>query len=342
VHEKMESSKPDLGIIVEEYLKGKTCRDLVNFYHSSPLRINQKIREFLDGCPNWEDYLDINIQKHEPKLVYCVGRTFSCSSKGSNSNTMFLAMAIDAFSTVVLGFELAVKDSKEVWDVLLKRMKSRNVRSQTFMTNGSKHIDDAITENYSDSSIRIYYHRAFRDKEINCCLDRFPINHKLINDSIKSYEGLRDQTLNLFLRDHYDIRIKDVLNSNPEYLIKRLRERLENRPKIRIEGLVSAFQTRFEKFHMLKDDPYPLVNGWIAYWMLEGLDFGFSRMSVYMQVPAKTYFNNFSCGQKAIPILFEQDNHELKAFVVEVAARSLQIPVFFSKCEMNLEKCHMY
>ncbi len=344
VHEKMESSKPDLSYIVEEYLNGKTCRDLVGFYHSSPLRINQKIREFLDGCPNWEEYLDINIAKHEPKLVYLVGRNFSCSCKGSGStsNTMFLAMAIDALSTVVLGYQIGPKDEIRVWDELLTRMNTRNIACQTFMTNGSKHIDEAVGKIYPESTIRIYYHRAFRDKEITCCLDRFPINHKLINDSLKAYEGLKDQTLNSYLKQNYDMRLKDVLNSNADQFIRRIKERIENRPKIRIEGLVSAFQVRFEKFHMLKDDPTPLVNGWITKWMLETLDFGFSRMSVYMQVPARTLFKNFSCGQKPVILKLEEDNRELKAFVIEVAARSLQIPQFYSKCEMNLEKCHMF
>ena len=81
VLEKNETVRPDLSAIVEAYLSGRTCRDLVSIYHSSPLRINQKIREFLNGCPSWEEYLDACIKKHEPRLVYLIGRNFSCSSK---------------------------------------------------------------------------------------------------------------------------------------------------------------------------------------------------------------------------------------------------------------------
>jgi len=47
--------RPDIADIVEAYLTGPTYRDLVNVYHSSPLRINQKIRDFLEGCPNWRN-----------------------------------------------------------------------------------------------------------------------------------------------------------------------------------------------------------------------------------------------------------------------------------------------
>lgn len=342
VQEKMEQSKPDMSYIVEEYLKGKTCRDLVSVYRSSPLRINQKIREFLHGCPPWEDYLDLSSTSHEPKLVYCIGRPFSCSSGDSNSNTKYLAMTVDALSTCVLGFEIGESDSKEVWYNLLHRMKQRRFLCNTFMTNGSTHLEDALFDTYPDASMRIYYLRAIRDKEVACCIDRFPNNPKLLSDAIKSYETMRSQDLEYYLERNYGKRFKDFLNSNSESLMERIRQRLESRPKIRLEGMISAFQKRFEKFHMLKDNPYPLVNGWIAHWMLDTLEFGFSRLSLYLQSPVHTEFKNFSCGQIPLAMKLTESSNELRNFVVEIAARCVQIPVFFSKCDMNLEKCSLF
>jgi transposase-like protein len=73
VTERKDAGKPDISDVVEAYLNGRTCRDLVEVYHSSPLRINQKIREFLDGCPPWEEYLDSVVKKHEPRLIYLFG-----------------------------------------------------------------------------------------------------------------------------------------------------------------------------------------------------------------------------------------------------------------------------
>lgn len=342
VQEKKETQKPDMTIVVKEYLGGKTCRELVPLYQTSPLRINQKIREYLATCPNWEDYLDSVSPSHENKMLYCTGRTFSCQCKESGNNTMFLAMVIDALSTVVVGYEIGLADDKDVWKALFSRMKRRGIKSQIFMANGSKHIEEVIHEEYPDSGVRIYYHKAYRDRELTCCLDRFPVNHKLITDSISAYDSFKNQNFSHYLKNRVDLKLRDILNRNPEQFIKRVKERLEMKAKTRIEGLTSAFQARFEKFHMLKDNPRPLVNGWIAKWMTDKLDIGFSRLSVYIQLPVVASFNDFAVGQKPELLDLTDSDERLTTFAIEIASRTIQIPVFYSRCEMDLEKCNLF
>ena len=342
VLEKSETVRPDIADIVEAYLQGRTCRDLVSVYHSSPLRINQKIREFLEGCPHWEEYIDTCMKRHEPRLVYLLGRKFSCSCKGSKDNTMYMALAVDAMSTVVLGYEISTRESYQVWMNLLDKLNCRGVIVPTFMANGSKFIEEAVKVIFPYSSLRIYYHRAYRDRELNCCLSRLPINGKLINDAIKAYDTSKNKNLNKYLKNTNDKRLKDILLSSPEHFIKRLSERLNSKARIRIEGLTSAFQSRFEKFHMLKGDPEPVINGWIAHWMLSRQDFGFSRLSIYTQVPCSTSFKAFSCGNLPPKLNLKEDSPLLKTFVIEIAARGLQIPIMYAKCEMKLDKCSLY
>ena len=342
IHERKDLQRPDISDVVEAYLQGKTYRDLVDTYKSSPLRINQKIREFLQGCPDWEEFLDTCVPQHDTKLVYLIGKNFSCSIPGSKNNTMYVAMAVEALSSIVLGFEIGLKDSRSIWQNLVSRLSNRGIFSQTFMTNGSKHIEESVLSVYPDAHLRIFYHSAYRDQELMCCLNKLPINAKLINDSLATYDTLENQNLNRYLESHYSISLKDFLQTNPELFTKRLKERLDSRPKIRIEGLTTAFQNRFEKFHMLKEDPFPLVNGWIAKYMITKLDSGFSRLSIYSQIPSRSSFKLFSCGQKPEEIEFEKDSPVLKSFVVEIAARCIQVPIFYSKCNMSMDSCSLF
>ncbi|MFW6276471.1 MAG: hypothetical protein ACOC2K_02220, partial [Bacteroidota bacterium] len=103
-----------------------------------------------------------------------------------------------------------------------------------------------------------------------------------------------------------------------------------------------AFKTRFEKFHMLKENPEPIINGWIAKQMLEPLEMGFSRLSLYMQLPAKTGFKDFSCGNTPEIIPLPNDSAELKNFIIEIATRGLQLPIMHHKCEMKIDKCSLF
>jgi len=342
VIEKAEIVRPDIGSLTEAYLSGKTFRDLVDIYHSSPLRINKKVREFLEGCPDWEEYLDLCSPKHNVRLAYLVGRTFSAATSDKPDHTMFAALAIDALSNVVLGFELSETDDFDTWFMLLVRMRRRGIDVPTFMSNGSIHIEEAVQSVYPNSAVRLFYHRTYRDKEVQCCLSRAPINTKLINDAIHAYEICNNHNLSRYLKITNDKFFHEVLKSSPDYFCRRLRERLDNKPKIRIEGLSNAFQARFEKFHMLKSDPYPLVNGWIAKWMLQPLDIGFSRLAIYMQLPVITSFRQFACGQVPQVHLLSADSPRLRTFIVEIAARALQIPIFYNRCEMKLDKCSLF
>ncbi|ROL61733.1 hypothetical protein D9V86_04210 [Bacteroidetes/Chlorobi group bacterium ChocPot_Mid] len=342
VLERVETIRPDIADIVEAYLQGRTYRDLVNVYHSSPLRINQKIRDFLEGCPSWEEYLDCSIGKHETRLVYLVGREFSCACKGSRNNKMYLAMAVDGLSTVVLGYEIGSRESENVWMHLLDRMNCRGIMVPTFMYNGSKYIEEAVQTVFPFSSLRINYHKAYRDSELLCCMSRLAVNNKLINDAIRAYESLKNMNMLKYLESINEQKLKDILFTNPENFIHRLRDRMDQRPRNRVDGLLSAFQARFEKFHMLKDDPTPVINGWIARWMISRMEIGFSRLSIYSQIPSSTSFKNFSCGNEPELLRLSEDSPLLKTFVIEITARGLQLPIFYYRCEMKLDKCSLF
>ncbi|MBM2814232.1 MAG: hypothetical protein HW421_994 [Ignavibacteria bacterium] len=342
VVEKNEPERPDLADVTVAYLGGRTCRDLVSVYHSSPLRINQKIREFLNQCPHWEEYIDSIVQNHEVRIIYLIGRSFSCATKGSHSNSKFLALAVDALSTVILGYEIDDTETQQTWQKLLERMKKRNINCPSFMSNGSRLIEDSVHATYPNATVRINYHRAYRDKELMCCIYRLPINNKLLNDAVKIYNSLDNRNLNKYLKNTIDKKLQDILFSSQEEFIRRVKERLENKTKIRIEGLTTSFQARFEKFHMLKDDPYPLINGWVADNMLKPLHFGFSRLSLYSQSPIVTSFKKFSMREMPEPVDLTDDTQLLKTFVIEVAARGLQLPVIFNSCEMKSDKCSLF
>jgi transposase-like protein len=342
VLEKVETIRPHISDIVEAYLNGRTCRDLVSIYHSSPLRINQKIREFLEGVPHWEDYVDACNDRHEPRLIYLIGKTFSCSGRGSKDNTMYLGLAIDALSTVVLGYEIGTRESRSLWMTLLDRMNCRGIICPTFITNGSKQIEDSVNTVFPYSSLKITYHRAYRDKELECCISRLPINNKLINEALKAYDSLKNKNLKKYLNENNDKKIKDILVRSSEHFIKRLRERLDSRSRIRVDGIANAFQSRFEKFHMLKDDPQPVINGWIAKMMIQRLEIGFSRLALYSQDPCTVSFRNYSCGNLPATLKLSEDSPLLESFVIEIATRGLQIPVFHFKCEMKLDKCSLF
>jgi hypothetical protein len=334
--------RPELWSIAKDYLDGSSCRDLVDVYHSSPLRINQKIREYLAGAPHWEDYLDAIVDKHDVRLVYLIGKKFSTNFDGNKENSMYLAMAVDMMSSLVLGYEIGTEDSMETWMYLLDRLNCRGIISPVFMYNGSQMIEPAVKTVFPFSNVRVFFHRAYRDNELKCCLSRVNFSDKLIFDSIKSYEGLKNNNLSNYLKRNFDYTFSDVLLNSKELVFKRLRERLENPNNIRAEGLMRNFQDRFEKFHMIKEDPHPIINGWIANKMMDKLQFGYSRIALYSRLPVSVNFSDFSCGNKPKINKIRKNDHNLKQFIIEVGIRSLQMPVFFSKCEMQLDKCAIF
>ncbi len=342
VLEKREVSRPPISVLVEQYLSGQTCRSLVEMFHSSPLRINQVIREFLEGLPSWEEYLDLSVENRDYRLVYLTGKSFACACKGTSNNSMFLALAVDAFSNVVLGYEIGRKDSERTWNILLQRLLDRGISIKTFMTNGAKHLEEAVNNVYTDSTLRIFYHKVYRDRELKCCLSRLTINNKLINDAIKAYDLMPNHALNNYLLMTYGNKLKDIVIHQPDIYLSRLRNRLGNRQDVRIDGLLNRFQLRFERFHMLKGNPASIINGWIAREMTIPVFSKFSRLSLAMQVPSIIDFDKFCCGNIPEKITLRNNSDDLKTFVAEAASRSVELPIFFSRCEMRADMCSLF
>ncbi len=318
---------PDCGELAEAYLGGSSYRDLRSVYHSSPIRINQKIREYLGGCSSWEEYLDACTPKHESRLIHLVGRKFKANVGDNLEHSMYLALAIDALSTVVLGFEIGECESESTWLTLLDRMNCRGFACPTFMSYGFKVVEDALKVVFPYSETLHNFTRTCYDKHLKDELIHSMDTRKLILEALDAHSNERSCRLEDYLVIFKDKRMKQIVLNSREYFIKRLRDRITQQPTTRFEGLLNAFETRFQKFHMIKDDPYPVINAWIAWWMLEQLPIGFSRLSLYLQCPCETHFKNFNCGTLPRPLDLDLESPEMKAFVVELAVRSLQIPV---------------
>lgn len=327
VQNRAANKGPDLGTLAEIYLNGYSYRDLRSLYHSSPTRINQKIREHLLSCLPWEDYFDACVPKHESQIIHLVGKKFKCNLGDNNKHSMFLAFAIDALSTVVLGFELCTEESKEVWITFLQRLQRRGFVCPTFMSFGFKTIEDAIKTVFPDSRIFNNFTRACYDRQLKKELYYIPDIEKLILSAISS--GLNKKSVpakdspNIFKDD----RLKQIVLDSKNQFMSRLRERLAQRSTIRFEGLLRAFQNRFEKFHMIKHDPLPIINGWIAMRMLSQEVFGFSRLSLYLQGPYETRFQNLRCGNLPKYVDLPIGSPQMRTFMVELAVRALQLPV---------------
>jgi len=327
VQNKSIKQKPDFGALTEAYLSGFSYRNLRSIYHSSPIRINQKIREYLIGCASWEDYLDACTPNHEARLIHLVGKKFKCTMGCNKGHTLYLALAIDALSTVVLGYEIGKEESEEVWIRLLDRMNCRGFVCPTFMSYGYKTIEEALKIVFPYSTTFNNFTRAYYDKQLKTELFYSFDTNKLIAKAINAYKNNQSTQLENYLIIFKDRKMKQLVLDSKDYFIDRLQERINRKKTIRFEGLLMAFQKRFEKFHMIKCDPKPIINGWIAWWMLVPLPIGFSRLSLYLQHPSKTYFKNFNCGTPPTPLNLPIDSPEMRNFVVELAVRSLHIPI---------------
>jgi hypothetical protein len=311
----------------------------MDLYGSTPQRINQKIRNFLSECPRWENYLDSFVTNHSPKLIFLAGKKFSCSYEGAPDNTMFTAFAIDALSSLVLGYETSFTETNECWQNLLKKMSSRNINCSNFISNGSEFIDNAVNEHYSNASKKISYHKTFRDKELSCCLTRTNVNDKLIHDSVKIYSGIENKNLYSYFSLNDERDLIEILNCNTELFLNVVKSRLENRQTIKIDGFMSNFQDRFEKFHLIKEDPEPIINGWIARTMLTKNDNGFSNLSLYMQIPNEATIADFSVGKPPKPMKFRTVSPRSIKFIIEVLARVLELPIITNECELKFQSC---
>jgi hypothetical protein len=73
---------------------------------------------------------------------------------------------------------------------------------------------------------------------------------------------------------------------------------------------------------MIKCEPYPLVNGWVAYNMLKINEHGFNRLMLFMQKSDTDSFATFTDG-------LESDNPEFnhEEFIYDFSIRLLQLPL---------------
>ena len=195
------------------------------------------------------------------------------------------------------------------------------------MSYGFKVIESALKVVFPYAETLLNFTRTCHDKLLKDELVHSFDSRKLIMEAIESHICTGSCKLEDHLVIFKDKRMKQIVMDSKEVFVKRLQERINQQSSIRFEGLLGAFQKRFEKFHMIKNDPYPIINAWIAWWMLEPLPIGFSRLSLYLQRPCETHFKNFNCGTLPHPLSLAVDSPEMKTFVVELAVRSLQIPI---------------
>lgn len=338
VSNSIKAFRPEMHFLTEAYLAGKTFRDLVEIYHTSPQRLNQKIRKHLLECIDWEEYIDkINHEKRIP-VIYLSGRSFACSAKGSINNEMYVAFAFDGLSSTIIGIEVGSKDSLEVWDALIGRLKERSYSCNNFMTPGLKTIETNIRKYYPASSSRINFYRAYREKEIECCLSNLPFKNKLVNDTIKLYNTLDDKRLSTFMIQKYFSNFgKYIVDNSVDYIDYIDSYNKEHSDKQ--EAFFDEFKHRFEKFHSIKDDPRPVINGWVAYQMLKLRDSGYNRLSFFLHVPMNFTFGDFAMKKYALEKFKKPTAGEIKSYVFEFAARSLNLPLNLPKCELSFDKC---
>jgi hypothetical protein len=240
---------------------------------------------------------------------------------------MFLALAIDALSTVVLGFEIGKRESHDLWVTLLDRMNCRGILCPTFMSYGSQLIEDSLKVVFPFASSFHNFTRTFYDKDLKNKIYHSIDNRQLILEAVNTYEANKRFHLENYLVIFKDKQMKNLVLSSQEKVVNRLKERMQMKNKTRFEGLLAAFHKRFEKFHMIHYDPYPIINGWIAWWMLAALPIGFSRLSLYLQQPHVTHFTNFNCGTLPEPLNLSLESNQMRTFVIELAVRSMHIPI---------------
>lgn len=319
---------PDSDILTSIYLQGLSYRQIRSIYQMSPMRLNQRIRGFLYGCPSWEQYLDSCVKKHPFKVINLYGATLQSSRKENNGNNLYIALAVDAMATVVVGYEIAPHESEEMWQKLLIRLFDRDVTSPRFLYNQTNlMIENAAKEIYpgsptKDFSFRFVYDKKLQER-INSPRGMEDIRDNTIMNILSPFDFFSDGYLTIFK----DPRMKKVLISKREEVMHRLLVRLKKIGTTRLEGLIAALQERFKAFRFLKEDPWPIINGWIAWYMLQNLEIGYSRLALYMQKPMATSFKSFSFGQIPEPAVIDNQDR-LVRFVVEIATRRLQLPLF--------------
>lgn len=334
------SPKPPIHEITRKYLLGASTRDLVPVYKSSPLRINQKIRAFLEDCPDWEEYLDNNLPIRHSRIVYLIGKRFNCYNKETSCNTMYVAMAYDAYSSMVLGYEICNCGCDDVWEKLINRLADRGIEVDNFMTSQPHIISEVVTERYPQAKILSNILRTLRHEELSCCLQNIPIKYKFINDTERLYQKFNNQNLIKYIEEYSDTSIKGFLSSHHNAYVASVQRKCRDKSNFRVEDLHKTFTRRFEKFHTLKNDPKPLVNGWVALHMTERTNTEFSRYSYYAQQPLEINFQMFSENRKPAVIDSTVQDDGIDAFILESCTRVLQLPLTETRCELKVELCH--
>lgn len=345
---KLKQPKPDINVLTEMYLLGATIRDIVPIYNSSPHRINQKIRNSLAITPNWEDYLDSTSKNKKSDVVYLLGKSFACNYQieeidenhisDNSNNSMYMAIAVDGLSSMIIGYEVGNSESPELWNNLFGRLNKRGYESKSFMSNGNKFILNAIKQYFPKSEATVNVFRAHREKEIECCLSKLPLKHKLVHDAFIYYNSLSNQTLQNTLKNVYKMDLKEALMVNFHSFIDSINKKSILKTLNRVDCLAEDFKARFEKFHMIKDNPIPIINGWIALKMLEKLEFGYNRLSLYNQNLLDVDFIDFTKNKLPKQIVVK-DFNELKPFVIEIGSRVLNLPLNIQRCDLNIRAC---
>lgn len=323
-------NKPDISAIAESYLLGHSIRELVPFYKSSPHRINTKIRAFLGQTQSWESFLDKSSEVRNTDVVYLQGVRFNCSFNSPDENEMYVAFAIEGLSSNIIGFEIAEDNTEEVWSKLIERLSQRNYNIKTFLTRDIKAVETPVYENFKDSRVKLYLHKLNRDKEManRCCLlENQTLRDKLIDDALKFYSKLDNQSYSSYLKNRFDMDIKSCIKQDCDRFFECMMKNCGTESESRLEQLIVEFQTRFEKFHALKTNPYSIINAWVGLHMLRPMECGFTRYSLYNQLPCKCSFSCFASNHNDEQCEFIPNERELNSFANEVTIRALHLPI---------------
>ena len=323
-------NKPDISAIAESYLLGHSIRELVPFYKSSPHRINTKIREFLDKTQSWETFLDQSSEVRSTDVVYLQGVRFNCSFNSPDENEMYVAFAIEGLSSNIIGFEIAEENTQDVWNKLIERLSTREYKVKTFLTRDIKAVEEPVNEYFRDSRVKLYLHKLNRDKEManRCCLlEKQTLRDKLIDDALKFYSKLDNQSYESYLKNKFDMDIKSCIKKDCDRFFECMMKNCGTESESRLEQLLVEFQTRFEKFHAIKTDPYPIINAWVGLHMLRPMECGFTRYSLYNQLPCKCSFACFASNHNDEQCEFIPNERELNNFANEVTIRALHLPI---------------
>ena len=160
----------------------------------------------------------------------------------------------------------------------------------------------------------------------------------MIYDSINLYNQINNKSLNSILNQKYKTNLKDYLIENHfEYINFLDKKRISQHNKG--DCLIDDFKNRFEKFHMIKDNPFPIINGWMSLYMLKELDCGYNRLSFFLQKPVKYTFKDFS--KNVIGKTNEEDINlkSFQPFIFEISQRALNLPLSTQNCGLNYDKC---